>query len=118
MSGVDLIAAERQRQIEQEGFDAVHDDTTHQDGSLAAAGAMYALHAGTAGVLDNRGNRKWVTLGQHYAPLNWPWEIADWKPSEHRIADLVKAGALIAAEIDRLERQPPRPVKLKRGVRR
>ena len=46
-------------------------------------------------------------------PTTWPWEPSSWKPTQPtgdtidelakaRIRDLVKAGALIAAEIDRL----------------
>jgi hypothetical protein len=35
----------------------------------------------------------------------WPWDRAWWKPSpNNRIRDMEKAGALIAAEIDRLQR--------------
>ena len=35
-------------------------------------------------------------------PRGWPWEPADWKPDNDPVRNLVKAGALIAAEIDRL----------------
>ena len=35
----------------------------------------------------------------------WPFEDAAWKPSHDPVKNLVKAGALIAAEIDRLQRQ-------------
>jgi hypothetical protein len=34
----------------------------------------------------------------------WPWDEKWWKPSTNPIRNLVKAGALIAAEIDRLQR--------------
>jgi hypothetical protein len=34
----------------------------------------------------------------------WPWDNKYWKPSEDKVRNLVKAGALIAAEIDRLQR--------------
>ena len=37
-----------------------------------------------------------------YIPFGWPWGQAWWKPSTDPIRNLVKAGALIAAEIDRL----------------
>jgi hypothetical protein len=33
----------------------------------------------------------------------WPWDESWWKPGD-RIRELAKAGALIAAEIDRLNR--------------
>lgn len=35
---------------------------------------------------------------------SWPWDEEWWKPSEDPVRNLVKAGALIAAEIDRLQR--------------
>jgi hypothetical protein len=35
----------------------------------------------------------------------WPWDKGWWKPTpDNRIRELEKAGALIAAEIDRLQR--------------
>jgi hypothetical protein len=36
-------------------------------------------------------------------PANWPWEGEWWKPSTDPVRNLVKAGALIASEIDRLK---------------
>jgi len=39
-------------------------------------------------------------------PPIWPWEKSWWKPTPNdRVKELVKAGALIAAEIDRLLEQ-------------
>lgn len=85
MTGVKLIAQERHRQIAHEGYTAEH-DRRHCDGSLAIAGAWYALPS------DNR------------VRLPWPWDKIFCKPTpDNRIRELVKAGALIAAEIDRLE---------------
>jgi hypothetical protein len=86
-SGAELIAAERQRQIDAEGWTPEHDDT-HADGELACAAACYAI---------GRAN---VTIEGVYL---WPWENRWWKPAP-RIRELVKAGALIAAEIDRVAR--------------
>lgn len=37
----------------------------------------------------------------------WPWDENWWKPSLDPIRNLVKAGALLAAEIDRLQRSKP-----------
>ena len=35
--------------------------------------------------------------------MHWPWNVVWWKPTpDDRIRELAKAGALIAAEIDRL----------------
>jgi hypothetical protein len=90
MAGIDLIASERERQVAEEGWSADHDDTqTH--GELAKAAAVYAM--------PWNGSWKQVT---------WPWEPRSirhtWGTREGRIRELTKAGALIAAEIDRLER--------------
>lgn len=82
------IAAERARQVEVEGRSAAHDDN-YPSGELARAGACYALHAG-------------VDLGEE-TPAFWPWDRAWWKPKSAR-RDLVRAAALIVAEIDRGDR--------------
>ncbi len=85
MSAIDDIAAERRRQIEVEGWTPEHDDS-HSDGQLVAAAISYAYSG-------------WRRI--HTRP--WPWEPSWWKPTTPR-RDLVKSGALIAAEIDRLDR--------------
>lgn len=78
--GAEMIAAERQRQIEAENWTPEHDDR-HLPGDLASAGAAYALN-------DDE---------------FWPWPDW-WNPGDDDVRRLVKAGALIAAEIDRLLR--------------
>lgn len=85
------VGAERRRQIEAEGRDFSNDDQ-YTNGELAAAAGSYALHAHDAP--EPRPN---------FAPAWWPWGIESWKPSDAR-RDLVKAGALILAEIERLDR--------------
>lgn len=96
------VLAERHRQIEAEGWTPEHDDA-HKNGSLSRAGGFYALNAGAAmwyGTTD--------TTICDAAPDGWPWAPEWWKPSEAR-RDLVKAAALILAEIERLDRiQPPK----------
>lgn len=98
LAGAGLIAAERARQRSAEGYDDAHDDA-HTTGEIASAAACYAI---PLGFMVERG-----TFGSSIGepPLGWPWEPAAWKPSaDDRIRELVKAGALIAAEIDRLLR--------------
>jgi hypothetical protein len=88
--GVGLIAAERRRQITQEGYFASHDDREdHARGELARAAAMYALPPEY---------RYTDVLGAMW-PRHWQF-----KPTEDRMRELTKAGALIAAEIDRIAR--------------
>lgn len=84
------IGAERRRQIEVEGRTLEHDDE-YTNGDLAAAAGCYALHAHD----DN--------ASMEGAPVWWPWETEWWKPGDPR-RNLVKAGALILAEIERLDR--------------
>jgi hypothetical protein len=92
--GSALIAAERRRQITQEGWTPDHDDG-HQAGELAAAAACYAFAAQEK---VSPGGGSW------HPDDSWPWSEEWWKPSEDPVRNLVKAGALIAAEIDRLLR--------------
>jgi hypothetical protein len=93
MTGSELIAAERQRQIDEEGWVENHDDD-HEEGQLAQAGACYAIHA-VYGEAE---------LGKSIIGDVWPFDNEWWKPKD-RLRDLVRAGALIAAEIDRLNRK-------------
>ena len=85
--GVDLITAERLKQIYRNGYDASN-DAEHTAGELAAVAAI-VVAAGTlqadaysAGVFDD-----WNILTKHHGD---------------RISQLTIAGALIAAELDRL----------------
>lgn len=99
-SGAQLIAEERQRQISQEGWTTEHDDR-HRSGELNDAAIGYAQ----AAALQARGES--IEIVKSAVPagyIRWPWEDSWWKPSEDQIRNLVKAGALIAAEIDRLQR--------------
>jgi hypothetical protein len=103
--GAALIAAERQRQVSAEGWTPEH-DAGHVGDDLAVAACCYALP---------NTMRRWKTVRQgpgrdgrselrsYSVPTLWPWEGRAWKPSvDDRVRELVKAGALIAAEIDRL----------------
>ena len=97
-SGAFQIAAERQRQINEEGWTAEHDDI-HSECQLLDAALCYAGVAGSEILQDASVEeaRKGMLQG-------WPWAEKWWKPSTDPIRNLVKAGALIAAEIDRLKR--------------
>lgn len=86
------VLAERKRQVEAEGWMPGHDDG-HTSGELAQAAAAYSYYCTDA---DN---------SQPPAESIFPttWDESWWKPSDHR-RNLVKAGALILAEIERLDR--------------
>lgn len=85
------VMTERQRQINVEGWTPEHDDE-HENNEMAFAAACYALYAGNP------------YPGQGYTPPEWPWDAKFWRPSTER-RDLIKAGALILAEIERLDRE-------------
>ena len=99
-TGIDLIKDERDRQIEKEGWTLEH-DLQHENNELANAAATYAMDSDCREALTNLiGDCKLLNV-----PPTWPWDEKWYKPTpENRIKELVKAGALIAAEIDRLLR--------------
>ena len=91
-TGVELIAEERRRQIEVKGWTTEH-DARHTNNSLAMAAVCYAIPPIQRGFRCD-------------APMIWPWSAEWWKPCpKDRVRELVKAGALIAAEIDRIQAQ-------------
>ncbi|MGH6624404.1 MAG: hypothetical protein ACREBN_10545, partial [Burkholderiaceae bacterium] len=87
------IAAERERQINVEGYTPEHDDQ-HATGEIAAMAAFYAMPQGLRGWGLGCG----VTLGRTIRPEGWTPKTCE------RREELVKAGALIVAEIERLDR--------------
>lgn len=87
-NAVQSVISERQRQQSVEGWTPEHDDE-HTEGEMAEAAACYAMFANNQGFS---------------VPGLWPWAREWWKQSGQR-RDLVKAGALILAEIERIDRQ-------------
>lgn len=102
MNGTELIAEERQRQIESEGWTAEHDDE-HNESELAGAALCYTAHAIHQINCPNAAPLS-VEMYTSTSWSLWPWDKAWFKPSPDPIRNLVKAGALIAAEINRLQR--------------
>lgn len=94
------VIAERQRQITVEGWTPDHDDE-HGDDELALAAACYLVNFATFTGLRDGQVVEWADAPQ---PANWPWEPSWWKPASPR-ADLVKAAAMIIAEIERGDRR-------------
>lgn len=109
-TAIELIAAERERQQVAEGYGDYHDNL-HDGGEMAEAAACYAeLSSGlvSGGTVDELRELYLDGMGT----LTWPWEDEAWKPVDDPIRNLVKAGALIVAEIERIQRLPDgwRPV--------
>lgn len=103
MTGIERIAAERERQTSALGYDAAHDDR-HVFDEIARAAAVFSLPWAmrTRMIFDR-------PLWGHLWPREWQTSQSH-PPTENgtaadRIDELAKAGALIAAEIDRIERR-------------
>ena len=109
-SGAGRIFAERLRQVREEGFHFNADDSYRSE-QLARAAACYAIPANGIHRVDG--------YMREVPPKMWPWPAVAWKPGQvtqtgdgnslvmpiaDRIRELEKAGALCAAEIDRLVR--------------
>lgn len=89
------VLGERARQVSAEGWTAEHDDH-HTSGELGLAAALYALPY-ESGVMEQ----------DDFIRIDMLLEISfDWKlkPEQDRRRRLVKAGALIIAEIERMDR--------------
>lgn len=85
--GIKLIADERKRQIEVEGYDAKHDFNEPLN-SIVAAAVSYAM----------------VDIDKQEAEAWWNWDWKYWKPKDRK-RNLVRAGALIAAALDKIQAQ-------------
>ena len=84
-NGAELISNERIRQIDQEGYSTSHDKEHHVNEFVLAALAYLDCNFKGTKPLDY-----------------WPWEENAFKPKDYK-NNLVRAGALIAAAIDRLQ---------------
>ena len=103
------VLSERHRQVAVEGFDERHDDR-HDRGELARAAVSYATHSIVVAELlaDGMPPEKIVAASMNAGvPRTWPWDRIWWKPQDPR-RNLVRAAALIIAEIERLDRAEAR----------
>jgi len=113
MTGIEIITKERERHFTEEGWTLEHDDN-HTDGSLAMAAVCYAAPE----QVFKQDNKNYADKSVIFRDP-WPWMGWDKRkefsngnypidPSklnkEQRIFLLGKAGSLIAAEIDRIQR--------------
>nr|WP_315540136.1 3'-5' exonuclease [uncultured Comamonas sp.] len=83
------VLAERARQISTEGWTPEHDDQYRPGEMLMAADSYISWNCGE--------------YEPGTVPVNWPWNAAWFKPTTER-RNLEKAGALILAEIERIDR--------------
>jgi len=100
-TGAALIVAERVRQICEEGWTPEH-DAGHMPDDLARAATCYAMPSRMRQEILTREYTA-DTLDKDWPISIWNWGEECWKPTpDDRVRELVKAGALIAAEIDRI----------------
>lgn len=97
-TGVQAIAEERARQVQVEGM-TPEGDAGYRHGQLAWAAVAYMQLASME--LRDGGRAHIATASP---PACWPWDASWWKPRDVR-RDLVRAGALIAAQVDALDSQ-------------
>jgi len=100
MTGIELVAKERERH-EGKGYIAEFDDllTSGQLAKAAACHAVFEIEGDDTFVVDGLGT------GPGIPDDAYPWEPElDSRDHHSRIENLVVAGALICAEIDRLQR--------------
>lgn len=104
MTVIDEIASERKRQIEVEGWTPEHDDE-HRLAELSFAALSYVgqVAANLEGACLYGVQLEPEKYRSRPAPKFWPWDLSGWKPKDPR-SDLVRAAALIVAEIERLDR--------------
>ena len=98
MAGIDDIAAERKRHFDVEKFTVARDRRGYPGGQLINAAVSYATYARSDCDFDAARAMKLHSV----VPTMWPWSVGWWKPTNRRQM-LIKAGALIAAEIDRFD---------------
>lgn len=110
MSVLDEIGEERRRQVVEEGFDADHDDA-ELNGALSDAAAVYCVTSSMTSI-EILAHRKFLREPDDrlagFASAATCWWPENWDPSWFKAQggrrDLIKAGALIVAEIERLDR--------------
>lgn len=97
-TGIELIAEERQRQLNK-GWSREHDTIEHAYADLAVVAAVVLCNGTDATVVDPLGRDQdpWGLLKRH---------------RNNRVRQLMIAGALIAAEIDRVQERDATPAPL------
>ena len=81
------VLVERARQIDTERYTPDEDARKNLDGDLTMAAVAYALHA----------------PGDPCCSASmWPWDTASFKPKDRR-RNLIRAAALLIAEIERMD---------------
>ncbi|MCK9272908.1 hypothetical protein M0P65_05160 [Candidatus Gracilibacteria bacterium] len=105
LCGALSILLERERQINKENFSPER-DLDYNNGQLVLAAICYANYAKLQTESKEPTKRE--------IPKNWPWDNEWWKPDVYPQRNLEKAGALLAAEWDRIQLGIERDLKRKK----
>lgn len=92
------LVEERERQVDVEGFAPARDDALPPH-ELSMMAASYAIEPSWRSMA--------IAAGDARVPMTWPRTKASWKPRDDR-RDLIRAGALILAAIERIDRAAER----------
>ncbi|WPO68738.1 hypothetical protein SDC64_07410 [Acinetobacter haemolyticus] len=97
------VLAERERQINVKGYSTDHDDAYEQNELVRAASGYVDQVVGRAWIFESHPNLYRSEVASEF----WPWDPIYWKPKSPR-EDLVRAAAILIAEIERLDRKEPK----------
>ncbi|WP_240921577.1 hypothetical protein [Acinetobacter sp. SA01] len=100
-SAIKDVIGERQRQISHEFYSTEHDDE-YKSNELLRAAVCYAENVLSRGWVHRSSPNSGIYQSEE-APDFWPWDLDFWKPKSPR-KDLVRAAALLIAEIERIDR--------------
>lgn len=96
---IEEIAVERQRQIDEEGFDERHDDQFHQQRELSLAAICYAAP-------EKIYVHRCHSDATHLYTDPWPWHAKWDKRDTHDLRRrMIIAASLLVADIERLDRE-------------
>lgn len=95
------VLAERERQKNIKGYSTDHDDAYEQNELVRAASGYVDHVVGRSWVFEDFGPEAYQ---DDDAPEFWPWADGFWNPKSPR-EDLVRATAILIAEIERLDRK-------------
>jgi len=94
------VLAERERQINVKGYSTDHDDSYEQN-ELPRAAAEYTNQViGRGWIFERHPDLYRSEVASDF----WPWDACYWNPKSPR-EDLVRAAAILIAEIERLDRK-------------
>jgi len=99
-TAIEMIAEKHRTNRQHKGYTPEH-DAEHTMGELADAARCHIERAKLQAYVGAD-----VDFGRFPLPPDWPFEPYAWSPSDDPVRNLVHAGALIVAEIERLQSLP------------